>query len=295
MQVTLQEFPQTSQDVCGSRPWKLIATEVPSVWRSRMKTQITRLSLLVSCDWYDPCFRATAAGQRHCKGLRQVHTSAYWAAWTELSLPGWQLILLPLQPFRSTRHCFASGEWVKQLCPVGSSAAFCIIGTLTVPCSLRETDAALCVFPATSLCSLLPPLLICHGLVVRFVPHLMRNSSISCCSECTFFFCIHKEICFEVETFSALSLIVHNQGSFLALQEGLHRAALSTGQWKQKCFYHNALCLGRKWEKLHQECKKMQRKAKTYCHKLFVCRGSHQMSAQPVLSVLQNPCKPGNM
>lgn len=41
-----------------------------------------------------------------------------------------------------------------------------------------------------------------------------------------------------METFSTLSLMVHNKGSFLALQKDLHRTALSTSQWKQKRFYH---------------------------------------------------------
>lgn len=57
---------------------------------------------------------------------------------------------------------------------------------------------------------------------------------------------VNEKICFEIETFSTLSLIVLNKGSFLALQEDLHRTALSTSQWKQKRFYHNALYLVRK-------------------------------------------------
>lgn len=53
-----------------------------------------------------------------------------------------------------------------------------------------------------------------------------------------FFFCIHEEISFEIKRrpFLLLSLIVHNKGSFLALQEDLYGTALSTGQWKQNVF-----------------------------------------------------------
>lgn len=110
LQVTVQELPQPWQDIRGSCPWKLIATEILSVQRSRMKTQNIRCSLLVSCDWQDPGFGATAAGWRHCKCFRQVHTLLLIEHfWAELSLPGWHLILLPRLRFRSTTwHRFAS-------------------------------------------------------------------------------------------------------------------------------------------------------------------------------------------
>lgn len=88
-----------------------------------------------------------------------------------------------------------------------------------------------------------------------------------------FFFCIHEEISFEIKRrpFLLLSLIVHNKGSFLALQEDLYGIALSTGQWKQNVFI---VCFV-SWKEtrevtsgMQKKKKKMQQKAKTYCHKL---------------------------
>jgi len=85
------------------------------------------------------------------------------------------------------------------------------------------------------------------------------------------------------ETFSTLLLIVHYKGSFVALQEDLHRAAVSTGQGKQKCFYHNALCLGELTSGMQKK-KKATKSPELLPLTAFVCRESHQMSAQPVLS-----------
>lgn len=102
LQVTVQELPQPWEDICGLCPWKLIATEILSVQRSRMKNQNMWYSFLVSRDWWDPGFRATAASWRHYQRLREVYAFAYWTVWTELSLPGWYPILLPWLPFHST-------------------------------------------------------------------------------------------------------------------------------------------------------------------------------------------------
>lgn len=75
-----------------------------------------------------------------------------------------------------------------------------------------------------------------------------------------FFFCIHEEISFEIKRrpFLLLSLIVHNKGSFLALQEDLYGIALSTGQWKQNVFI---VCFV-SWKETREVTSGMQKKKK---------------------------------
>lgn len=162
---------------------------------------------------------------------------------------------------------------------------------------VRETDTASNVSPTTSLSFLLPLLLIYSALMVRFAPHLICNSSISCGSGCTFLkICSWKNMLWNGDLFYTVTNNV--QQRLLSCFVGrLSLQVLSTSQWKQKCFYHNALCLVRKWRSYIRNAKEKKRqwKAKTYCHELFSCRESHQMSAQPVLcfsrtSVSQEMC-----
>lgn len=57
---------------------------------------------------------------------------------------------------------------------------------------------------------------------------------------------------------------------------------MSTGQWKQKRFYHNALL---SWKETREVTSGMQKKCSEKPRPVAInCRESHQMSAQPVLS-----------
>lgn len=78
-----------------------------------------------------------------------------------------------------------------------------------------------------------------------------------------FFFCIHEEISFEIKRrpFLLLSLIVHNKGSFLALQEDLYWD--STVHWsvETKCFYRMLCILERNERSYIRNAKKKKKNA----------------------------------
>lgn len=120
-----------------------------------------------------------------------MHTFVYWTAWTELRLAGWQLMLF---------HCFLSIEllariykWLmsqempsRQLLLLSILSGYWLFSPPHFLLSQRNNTASN-VSPTTSLCFLLPLLLMCSALMVRFAPHLICNSSVSCGSECTLF------------------------------------------------------------------------------------------------------------
>lgn len=80
--------------------------ECPKIKKLKPEHGILILGLLwLTGSW----IQSRADGWRHYKCLRQVHAFEYWTVWTELRLPGWHLILLPLLAFHSTTwHGFAS-------------------------------------------------------------------------------------------------------------------------------------------------------------------------------------------